>query len=141
MDSSFRKLFAINQVGSVDSIFKSFRPKVGMSEGSGEAISKTIKSLSQMLVYGETDDIVIDSTDSKNIHISVFNRSYFELHLDFTIDVFQGLFLPLAIYARQDWIGAAEDWTDWTTKPALVNIAKITYFFIGFKNSTDCIKY
>jgi hypothetical protein len=66
MNSSFRKLIAINQVGSDDSILKSFRPKVGMNEGSREALSKTIKSLSQMAVYGETDDIIIDLTDSKN---------------------------------------------------------------------------
>jgi hypothetical protein len=32
-------------------------------------------------------------------------------------------------------------WTDWTEIPAFVDLAKITYFFIGFKNATDCIKY
>jgi hypothetical protein len=141
MNSSFRKLIAINQVGSVDSILKSFRPKVGMNEGSGEALSKTIKSLSQMPVYGETDDIIIDLTDSKNIHVAEFNRSYFELHLDFTIDLFQGLFHILLTNAHPDFLNNTEWWTDWSTILALVDIAKITFLFIGFKNSTDCIKY
>jgi hypothetical protein len=32
-------------------------------------------------------------------------------------------------------------WEDWSTIPAFVDTAKITYLFIGFKNGTDCIKY
>jgi hypothetical protein len=75
MNSAFRKAIAINEVGSVDTILKKFRPSVGMNEGAHEAISKTIKSLTQMPVYGETDEIIIDLTDSKNINVSEFNRS------------------------------------------------------------------
>jgi hypothetical protein len=32
MNSSFRKAIAINEVGSVDTILKKFRPAVGMNE-------------------------------------------------------------------------------------------------------------
>jgi hypothetical protein len=141
MHSSFQKEIAINTVGSVDSILKRFSPTVGMNEGAHEAITKTIKSISQMPVHGETDDIVIDLTDSKNIHVCEFNRSYFELYLDFTIDLFQGTFPILPTNARPSFIPADEEWTNWTTVPALVDIAKVTYFFVGFKNATDCIKY
>jgi hypothetical protein len=141
MNASFRKAIAINEVGSVDTILKRFRPSVGMNEGSNEAISKTVKSISQMPVHGETEDIVIDLTDSKNIHITEFNRSYFELYFDFDIDVFQGEFPILPTDERPSWLPNTETWTDWTTVPALVDIAKITYLFVGFKNSTDCIKF
>jgi hypothetical protein len=100
-------------VGSVDTILKRFRPTVGMNEGSGEAISKTIKSLSQMPVYRETDDIIIDLTDSKNIQVFEFNRSYFELYLDFTIDLFKACFQfsqrmlgpSLSVIVNLGWIG------------------------------------
>jgi hypothetical protein len=142
MNSAFRKAIAINEVGSVDTILKKFRPSVGMNEGAHEAITKTVRSLTQVPVYGETDEIIIDLTDSRNIHVCEFNRSYFELYLDFAIDVFQGNFPILDTDARPiDIVGAGEEWVDWTTQEALVNIAKITYFFVGFKNATDCIKY
>jgi hypothetical protein len=142
MNSSFRKAIAINEVGSVDTILKKFRPTVGMNEGAHESLSKTIKSISQMPVYGETDDIIIYLTDSKNVHVCEFNRSFFELYLDITVDLFQGQFPLLPTNAHPDSIvGDEETWTNWTTISALVDIAKVTYFFIGFKNSTDCIKY
>jgi hypothetical protein len=64
------------------------------------------------------------------------------LYLDFAIDVFQGEFPLLDTNTRPiDIVGTGNDWADWTTEEALVNIAKITYFFVGFKNSTDFIKY
>jgi hypothetical protein len=91
-----------------------------------------------MPVHGEIDKIIIDLTNSKNIHVSKFNQSYFELYLDFNIDLFQGTFPVLPTNARPDFIGTAETWTDWTTIPALVDIS---YFFVGFKNATYCIKY
>jgi hypothetical protein len=141
MNSSFRKAIAINEVGSVDTILKKYRPTVGMNEVLNENVVKTVKSLSQMPVHGESDEIIIDLTDSKNIHVSEFNRSYFELYLDFYIDLFQGVFSVLPTNARPDFLGNTEAWTNWTTIPALVDIAKITYFFVGFKNATDCIKY
>jgi hypothetical protein len=112
-----------------------------MNEGANEAVSKTVKSITQMPVHGETDDITIDLTDSKNIHVTEFNRSYFELYFDFEIDVFQGIFPILDTDAKPAWLTTTETWTDWTTVPALVDIAKITYLFIGFKSATDCIKF
>jgi hypothetical protein len=62
------------------------------------------------------------------------------------IDLFQGNFPLLPTTERpDDLIGEPtanpEMRTDWTTKPVLVDIAKITFFFIGFKNATDCIRY
>ena len=141
MNSAFRKAIAINEVGSVDTILKRFAPTVGMNEGAHEAITKTVKSITQMPVHGETDDIVIDLSDSKNLHVTEFNRSYFELYLDFTIDLFQGTFPVLPTNAKPDFIGGEEVWTNWATVPALQDIAKVTYFFVGFKNATDCIKY
>jgi hypothetical protein len=45
MNSAFRKTIAINEVGSVDTILKKFRPTIGMNEGANEAISKTVKSI------------------------------------------------------------------------------------------------
>jgi hypothetical protein len=141
MNSAFRKAIAINEVGSVDTILKRFRPTVGMNEGAHEVVNKTIKSTSQMPVHGESDDIIIDLTDSKNIHVCEFNRSYFELYLDFTIDLFQGQWPLLPTTARPDFLPATENWTDWTTVPTLVDVAKTTFFFVGFKNATDCIKF
>jgi hypothetical protein len=76
MNSAFRKAIAINEVGSVDTILKRFRPTVGMNEGDYITITKTLKSTSQMPVTGETDEIVIDLSDGKNIHVAEFNRSY-----------------------------------------------------------------
>jgi hypothetical protein len=83
-----------------------------------------------MQVHSETDDITIDLTDSKNIHITKFNRSYFELFFDFEIDLFQGIFPILDTNRRPTWLLVIDAWTDWKTIPALVDIAKITYLFI-----------
>jgi hypothetical protein len=149
MNSAFRKAIAINEVGSVDTILKRFRPTAGLNEGANEALTKTIKSTTQMPVYGDGDYITIDLTDSKNIHVCEFNRSYIELYFDFDLDIFQGNFPILPTNGRPSFLPAVatpesptiETWTDWTTVPALVDIAKITYLFIGFKNATDCIKY
>jgi hypothetical protein len=52
-NSAFRKALKINEVGSVDTILKRFRPTVGMNEGDHEAIIKTLKSTSQMPVTGK----------------------------------------------------------------------------------------
>jgi hypothetical protein len=45
-----------------------------------------------MLVTGETDEIIIDLSDGKNIHVTEFNISYFELYFNIDIDVFQRRF-------------------------------------------------
>jgi hypothetical protein len=145
MNSAFLKATAINQVGSVNTILRRFSPQVGMNERANEAISKTIKSIAQMPVHGETDDIVIDLTGSKNIHICEFNRSYFELYFDMEIDLFQGNFPIFPTSTRPDELireqtASAEQWTDWTARPVLEDVAKITFFFVGFKNPTDCIR-
>jgi hypothetical protein len=60
MNSAFRKALAINEVGSVDTFLKRFRPTVRMNEGDHEALTKTLKSTSQMPVTGESDEIIID---------------------------------------------------------------------------------
>jgi hypothetical protein len=113
-----------------------------MNERANESLSKTIKSISQMPVHGETDDIIIDLTDSKNVHVCEFNMSFLESYLDITIDLFQGQFPLLPTNAHPDsLVGDEETWKNWTTIPALVDIAKVTYFFISFKNSSDCIEY
>jgi hypothetical protein len=111
-----------------------------MNEGDHEALTKTLKSISQMPVVGETDEIIIDLSDGKNIHVTEFNRSYFELYFNIDIDVFQVRFPILPTDALPEWLDGEATWTDWSTIPAFVDIAKITYFFIGFKNATDCIK-
>jgi hypothetical protein len=92
MNSAFRKALAINEVGSVDKILKRFSQSVGMNEGNHKALTKTLKSTSQMPVTGETDEIIIDLSDGKNIHVTEFNRSYFELYFNICIDMFQGRF-------------------------------------------------
>jgi hypothetical protein len=91
-----------------------------------------------MPVTGETDEIIIDLSDGKNIHVTEFNRSYFELYFNIDIDMFQGRFPILPTNVLPDGLAT---WTDWTSIPVFVDIAKITYFFIVFKNDTDCIKY
>jgi hypothetical protein len=66
-----------------------------------------------MPVHGETDDIVINLSDSKNVHVCEFNRSYFELYLHFDIDLFQGNFPLLPFNAHpSDLVGDDEDWTN-----------------------------
>jgi hypothetical protein len=141
MNSVFRKALAINEVGSVDTILKRFRSTVGMNEGDHEALTKTLKSTSQMPVTRETDEIIINLSDGKNIHVTEFNRSYFELYFNIDIDVFQGRFPILPTNALQEWMTGEAAWTDWSEIPAFVDTVKITYLFIGFKNTTDCIKY
>jgi hypothetical protein len=69
MNTVILKAITTNSVGSVDSILRRFAPEVGLNEGAHEAIVKTIKSISQMPVHGETEDIIIDLTDLKNIHV------------------------------------------------------------------------
>jgi hypothetical protein len=112
-----------------------------MNEGDHEALTKTLKSTSQMPVTGETDEIIIYLSDGKNIHVTEFNRSYFELYFNIDIDVFQGRFPILPTDALPEWLTGEAAWSDWSKIPAFVDIAKITYLFIGFKNTTDCIKY
>jgi hypothetical protein len=112
-----------------------------VNEGNHEAITKTLKSTSQMPVTGETDEIIIDLSDGKNIHLTEFNRSYFELYFNIDIDVFQGRFPILPTDVLPEWLDGEATWDNWTAIPAFVDIAKIIYFFIGFKNATDCIKY
>jgi hypothetical protein len=92
MNSSFRKAIAINEVGSVETILKKFRPSVGMNEGAHESLSKTIKSITQMPVHDETDDIIIDLTDSKNVHVCEFNRSFFQLYFNINLMFFKDYF-------------------------------------------------
>jgi hypothetical protein len=146
MNTAFLKAITTNSVGSVDSILRRFAPEVGLNEGAHEAIFKTIKSISQMPVHGETEDIIIDLIDSKNIHVCEFNRSYFELYFDITIDLFQGTFPLISTDVNSDdiWPERASGnplWTNWATVPAFEDIAKITFFFVGFKNATDCIRF
>jgi hypothetical protein len=141
MNSSFRKALAINEVGSVDTILKRFRPTVGMNEGNHEALTKTLKSTSQVPITGETVEIIIDLSDGKNIHVTEFNRSYFELYFNIDIDVFQGRFPIPPTDDLPEWLDGEATWDNWTTIPAFVDIAKITYLLIGFKNTTDYIKY
>jgi hypothetical protein len=43
--------------------------------------------------------------------------------------------------ALPEWLEGEAAWTDWTEVPAFVDIDKISYLFIRFKNATDCIKY
>jgi hypothetical protein len=104
MNSAFCKALAINEVGSVDTILKRFRPTVGIYEGDHEALTKTLKSTSQMPVTGETDENIIDLSDGKNIHITEFNRSYFELYFNIDIDVFQGKFPILPTNPLPEWL-------------------------------------
>jgi hypothetical protein len=141
MNSAFRKALAINEIESVDTILKRFRPTVGMNEGNHEALTKTLKSTSQMPVTGETDEIIIYLSDGKNIHVTEFNISYFKLYFNIDIDVFQGRFPILPTDVLPEWLTGEATWENWTTIPAFVDIAKITYLFIGFKNATDCIKF
>jgi nucleoside-triphosphatase THEP1 len=86
MNSAFRKALAVNEIGSVDTILKRFHPSVRMNEGNHETLTKTLKLTSQMPVVGETDEIIIDLSEGKNIYVTKFNRSYFELYFNIDID-------------------------------------------------------
>jgi predicted nucleic-acid-binding Zn-ribbon protein len=112
MNSAFRKALAINEINSVDTILKRFLPTVGMNEGDHEALTKTLKSTSQMQVTGETDEIIIDLSDRKNIHVTEFNTSYFELYFNIDIDVFQGRFPILPTNALLELLTGDAAWTD-----------------------------
>jgi hypothetical protein len=46
MNSAFRKALAINEVGSVDTILKRFRPTVEMNEGNHENSQTNISNTS-----------------------------------------------------------------------------------------------
>jgi hypothetical protein len=43
MNSAFRKALAINEVASVDTILKRFRPTVGTNGGNHKALTKILK--------------------------------------------------------------------------------------------------
>jgi hypothetical protein len=45
-----------------------------------------------MPVTGEIDEIIIDLSDGKNIHVTEFNRLYFELYFNIDIGMIQGRF-------------------------------------------------
>jgi hypothetical protein len=55
------------------------------------------------------------------------------LYFNNDIDVFQGRFPILPTDALPEWLDGEGAWTDWSEIPAFVDIAKITYLFIGFK--------
>jgi hypothetical protein len=141
LKSAFRKALAINEVGSVDTTLKKFQPTVKINKKNHKVLTKTLKSTSQMPVTGETDKIIIDLSDGKNIHVTEFNRSYFELYFNIDIDLFQGRFPILLTDTLPELLEREATWTDWTAVPAFVDIAKSTYFFIIFKNTTNYIKY
>jgi hypothetical protein len=63
------------------------------------------------------------------------------LYFNIDINIFQGKFPILSTNALPKWLEGEAALTDWSTIPTFVDIAKITYLFIGFKNATDCIKY
>jgi hypothetical protein len=109
--------------------------------GDHEALTKTLKPTSQMPVVGEIDEIIISLSDGKNIHVTEFNRSYFELYFIIDIDVFQGRFPILPTDSLPELLTGEAAWTDWSTILVFVDIAKITYLFTGFKNAINCIKY
>jgi hypothetical protein len=46
--------------------------------------------------------------------------------------MFQGRFPILLTDALPEWLTGEAAWTDWTEIPEFVDIAKITYLFIGF---------
>jgi hypothetical protein len=75
-----------------------------------------------MPVTGETDEIIIDLSDGKNIHVTEFNRSYFEIYFNIDIDIFQGRFPILSTNALPEWLTGKAAWTDWTEIPAFVDI-------------------
>jgi hypothetical protein len=51
-----------------------------MNEGNHEALTKIFKSTSHMPLTEKTDEIIIDLSDGKNIHVTEFNRSYYILN-------------------------------------------------------------
>jgi hypothetical protein len=118
MNSVFRKALTINEICSVDTILKRFRPTVGMNEGDPEALTKTLKSTSQMPVTRETDEIIIDLNDERNIHITEFNQSYFEIYFNIYIDMFQGRFPILPTNTAPAWLNNTGHWTNCNTIPA-----------------------
>jgi hypothetical protein len=49
MNSAFRRLIAVNEVGSVDIILKRFRPTAGLNEGDREAVVRQLNLLLKCL--------------------------------------------------------------------------------------------
>jgi hypothetical protein len=127
MNSAFRKALAINEVRSVDKILKRFRPTAGMNEGANKTLTKTLKSTSHMPVTGETDEIIIDLSDGKNIHVTELNRSYFELYFNIDIDMFQGRFPILPTDALPEWLTGEATWTDWSTMSIFQKCERIRF--------------
>jgi hypothetical protein len=144
MNAHLRKELALHVVGSVDTILGQYAPKIGINEGDNKYFIKTIPSPTQKPYYGKNTDITIPLTDS-NVDVVEFNKSYFTLNLDIQLDFDPGF--PVLPLEGKEWMTTlnpllnptAEGGTAWTENPVCVNLAKMTYFFIGFKNSTDCI--
>jgi hypothetical protein len=144
MNAHLRKELALNAIGSVDTILGQFAPKIGINEGDNKYFIKTIPSPTQKPYYGKNTDITIPFTDS-NVDVIEFNKSYFTLNLDIQID-FNPNF-PLIPPEGLPWVYLLNFISNFTTEigmkwidhEVMIELAKMTYFFIGFKNATDCI--
>jgi hypothetical protein len=145
MNSSFRKILALNEVGSVSKILQQYDPKIGLNEGDGKYLIKAIPSPTQKPMIGKSTEITIPLTDS-NIDVVEFTKSYFSLSVNVDLDFDPGF--PVLPDVPDAWMAAVNStvfgtnstnkvW--WNNNSMFEALAKMTYFFVGFKSATDII--
>jgi hypothetical protein len=144
MNSSFRKILALNEVGSVSKILQQYDPKIGLNEGSGKYLIKAIPSPTQKPMVGSGTEITIPLTDS-NIDVVEFTKSYFSLSVSIDLDFDPGF--PVLPDVPNEWMkvvnpdvfGNDSPNKVWYNNSMFEGLAKSTYFFVGFKSASDII--
>jgi hypothetical protein len=142
MNANMKKMLGLNAIGSVEAAFEQFNPKIAINEGDNKYLIKTIPSPTQKPYYGKSVDITIPLTDS-NVDVVEFNKSFFTLNLDITLDFDPGFpLLPGDVATSPQWMKdfyADLNANSWPQEPGFIESAKRTYIFVGFKNATDAI--
>jgi hypothetical protein len=144
MESTLRKMIAIERSGSVKEALSKFNPKVSENEGASDYITKTVDSPTSHPYVGKTTEIRIPLTDP-NIHIVEFTKSFFTLRLQFEVYFPDGVpyfdKAPTGADHIAEWAEELSNssYTDWWEDPKLVALAKAHYIFIGFKAAGDVI--
>jgi hypothetical protein len=126
MNNQVRKLLALTEFGSVNQILANFDPKLGTNEGIGKYSYFTVESDTPK-PFTDTQEICIPLTNS-TVDIVEFRRSFFTLNLDLSLNFHCDI---------ADFLHPAP--TSDTGGALLAFTRELDKFFIGFKNTTDCI--
>jgi hypothetical protein len=133
-----KKLLLIDGIGSINDILtKEGGAKIAINESITNYRSRVVRPLSNNVTYAANQDLIIPLTDD-NFDIVEFQNSYITLNVDTDL-MFNGGIPVNSTTAFPSWYSYGGN-PDWTTNETAVTVAKNTYIFVGFKNSTDIIE-